>query len=255
MVDSKIIWVAGMPRAGSMWTYNVTRRLLQADGNDVQPKFVPKSDKQVAELARQAMRDPDPARIYIFKTHARIKSEFQHEKYITVVRDIRDALVSWMRFMHSDFDAALTAARDMITTVDYYKSFPRENILHLAYGNITSDPGKVCTEIIRFLSIDIPEADVKSIVDMFSKNTVIKSIAKKEQDISNNFQANEAVSEDEIIRNYDGSLRAYDSETGFQSGHVTRYRDGDWRNILTRDEQGRMNEALGDWLKKNGCFK
>jgi len=38
----KIIWVAGMPRAGLMWTSNVIRDALAEAGYDVQPKQVPR---------------------------------------------------------------------------------------------------------------------------------------------------------------------------------------------------------------------
>ena len=102
-MDSKIVWIASIPRAGSMWTYNVTRGLLQADGKDVQPQSIPKSDKKVFELATQALQNTAPTSVYVLKTRACIRSDIQKSSYITTVRDVRDALISWMRFMHSAF--------------------------------------------------------------------------------------------------------------------------------------------------------
>ena len=68
------------------------------------------------------------------------------------------------------------------------------------------------------------------------------------------FQDNETVSEDDVVRNFDNTLRAYDTETGFQSGHVSSYHDGDWKKVLTQDQQVRMYDVLGDWLRENGCI-
>ena len=140
----------------------------------------------------------------------------------------------------------------MTIGIDYYRIFPREKIHHIAYENITSAPDKTCREIARFLSIDISDADIKSIADMYSKKNVAERIVKKEQDIMKRIQNNATVSEDDFVRNIDSSLRAYDTETGFQSGHVTSYRDGEWKKILTQSQQEKMYDVLGDWLMKNG---
>jgi hypothetical protein len=50
----------------------------------------------------------------------------------------------------------------------------------------------------------------------------------------------------------DGTTRIWDPITGFQSGHVSDYRPGDWRLLLTGDEKKRLDQTIGDWLTCHG---
>jgi hypothetical protein len=50
----------------------------------------------------------------------------------------------------------------------------------------------------------------------------------------------------------DGAWRAFDSDTRFQSRHVSPYKDGDWRHLLTKGQKARVKASLGPWLKTNG---
>jgi hypothetical protein len=43
-----------------------------------------------------------------------------------------------------------------------------------------------------------------------------------------------------------------DRSTGFQSGHVSDYRDGDWRRHLSREQILAMDAAFGDWIARHG---
>ncbi len=42
-----IIFVAGMPRAGSMWTYNIVRELLKSKKCTVLPEKIPVSENDL----------------------------------------------------------------------------------------------------------------------------------------------------------------------------------------------------------------
>ena len=57
MNHSPIIFIAGMPRSGSMWTYNVCRRLITAMGNTPWPDEVPLPRKSGANRGALEMRD------------------------------------------------------------------------------------------------------------------------------------------------------------------------------------------------------
>jgi hypothetical protein len=45
------------------------------------------------------------------------------------------------------------------------------------------------------------------------------------------------------------NVRAFDTDTGFQSGHVSNYREGDWKRILSAKQKFRL-EAL---IAAAGC--
>jgi hypothetical protein len=40
------------------------------------------------------------------------------------------------------------------------------------------------------------------------------------------------------------NVRAFDPETGFQSGHVSNYQEGDWKRILTTEQKSRLEELI-----------
>ena len=56
----------------------------------------------------------------------------------------------------------------------------------------------------------------------------------------------------EIVYFSRDNYRAFDRRTGFQTGHVSKYQSGDWRHILTADEQRVVWERIGNWLQTNG---
>ena len=43
----------------------------------------------------------------------------------------------------------------------------------------------------------------------------------------------------------------FDEDTGFQSGHVSSYKEGEWKNILTNIEQNEIKKEFGHWFKEN----
>lgn len=109
-----IVMVAGMPRTGSIRTYNVARHLIQTAGFTpwsvhIQPD--PISVFQLAVRHRVAASD----RICI-KVHARYEGTLPQGKVLCNLRDARDALVSCMRFMRCSFEGF----RASLELVDYY---------------------------------------------------------------------------------------------------------------------------------------
>ncbi len=57
--DIKLLWIASMPRSGSMWAYNVSRSLLRRAGCKVFPKEVPWKTSDMFALAAQGLQDRD----------------------------------------------------------------------------------------------------------------------------------------------------------------------------------------------------
>ena len=58
----KSVWVAGMPRSGSMWTFNVARELVMRVGFHVLPEEIKLTDQECADYANQEIasnRNPD----------------------------------------------------------------------------------------------------------------------------------------------------------------------------------------------------
>ena len=69
----KVVWVAGMPRSGSMWTYNVARELARRVGYRVLPETVFVTDADACAYANHEIASyRDPKTVFVIKIHARL---------------------------------------------------------------------------------------------------------------------------------------------------------------------------------------
>lgn len=249
---AKLIWIAGPPRTGSMWTYNICRAVLERAGRDVFPKDVPQRDKQVVALAKTGLQDHDQKSVWVLKVHSRIAQNAPRSLFITTFRDPRDSLVSFKRFMRCDFDRALRATLGGLRLSDYYRSFPKHLCLQLEYFDIILHPQNVAQRITDHINCQVSSKVLLEAVEEFSKRNVSEIIRRTEENLQGRYRSGEAILPGELVTIGPGSQRALDLKTGFQSGHVSNYKEGDWRYILTQTEIDRVHDAMGTWLNRNG---
>ncbi len=250
--NAKPIWIASMPRSGSMWAFNVTRELVKAAGCRAVPERIPQTDEDMVRHAVACLQDPDPSSIAVLKIHSHLQEPPPASRFIITHRDLRDALVSWQRFMQCDFDRALEATSDSAKTCDHYRSFPADLTLHVKYEDIRDHALGVIRDIGGFLGLAPSETEVDDIHERFRKENVANRINATEAGMKARSAKGDTIAEDEIVRLGPGNIRAFDVTSGFQSGHVSGYRDGDWRDIFSAGEKARIRETLGDWLVRNG---
>jgi len=248
----KIIWVAGMTRSGSMWTHNVLRNVLKVSGYNVLPKHVPETNEEITHLIRnRVLLDIDPNNIYTFKTHANLDPLIPKSYVITTIRDVRDALISWMNFMKSDFKTALAQAEGMTRISNHFLKFPDQKHYRIRYEDIIADPESTIKKLCRRISINIPDQSIREIASNHEKNKIKKLIKKRETIFNQKNKAGELPNGFKVVPGCNESERVYDRQTGFQSGHVTDYKDGDWQTILSPDQITAMHDRLSLWLKDN----
>jgi hypothetical protein len=238
-----------------MWAFNVTRAVYRAVGKQVLPDLVTFSnEEEVFGFADQAMVDQEPNKVWVLKIHSRFGRDAPRSGFINTRRDLRDALMSYMRFMLCDFEQALSAMAAAGEITEYYKTFKPSVILRLRYEDIVNRPLGVARDIAEFCGVDLTETEVGNIVGQFDKAKVERLVRDREIDIKRRAAAGEMILEPELVpqRFQPNVFRARDLKTGFQSGHVSGYRDGGWRELLTPEQQRRMHAVLGDWLRRNG---
>lgn len=240
-----------MARSGSMWSFNVTRELFRAAGYRVLPERVPRRKDKDA-VTEQALSDNDVDAIWVLKTHEIVQRDLPQCRFICTHRDLRDALVSFKNFMQCSFDNAVQAMISAARVSDCYRELGGDRVLHLDYTDIIRHPDEIVRRIGAFCSIDPGNAARADIVTRFSKANVRRLIAETETDIVARLRANSDVDNDEIVSLVNGRTRVMDLATGFQGGHVTDYRDGDWRQILTAEQRRLVQATFGDWLARNG---
>ncbi|MFO1069959.1 MAG: sulfotransferase domain-containing protein [Geminicoccaceae bacterium] len=241
MREAKIVWVAGMARSGSMWTYNIVRELVALDGNRVFPAQVPKLETEVAAAAGAALRDADPRHVWVLKTHHPV-ADSPRALFVAPRRDLRDAMVSVMRFMRLDPGIALRAAEVSARLTDHYReTVPDARRLDLDYRETTAEPTPALLRIAAFLGIAVDADTAALLVARYSKEAVRARLDR--------LQLAATV---QMVGNADGSSRLFDPATGFQGGHVSDYRDGDWQRVLPRPLLELVDARLGGWLARYG---
>jgi hypothetical protein len=249
----KTIWISTPPRTGSTWLFNVTREILRRAGRDVLPERVPIDDQAMYALAQQAWLDSDPSRIWVLKIHGTIlRTDLPRSKIITCIRDPRDVLVSFRRFMDTSFEHALAISTGVKRYVEGYAHHPADLLLRVEYEDVESRPAEVLRRVAIFLDVPVSVADELQILAMFGRESVRQRVADISEDLRQRLNAGSAVDADEVILRDQAIVRAFDVGTGFQTGHVSGSKSGDWRSLLSDDEKRTVHERFGDWFEQHG---
>jgi hypothetical protein len=240
--EAKIVWVAGMPRSGSMWTYNIARALVASAGHEVVPTQVPKLEAEVHAEAQRAIADPDPRRVWVLKTHHAIPFAAKRALVILPLRDPRDVVVSLMRFMRVPLGHAARGVDAWAALLDHYRqTLAPGQVLWLRYADLALRPGTVVDEIAGFLDVACAPDARDGLVAGLTKGAVRERLDR--------LTASGASAD--RVTNPDGSIRLFDPESGFQTGHVSDYCDGDWRRILPAGEAALIAERYADFLLRH----
>jgi len=239
-----------------MWLFNVKRAVLRRAGRTGLPERTPQEDEQVFEMARQvALQDANPDHTWVFKVHAGLSPDLPRSLIITSLRDPRDMLVSFMKFMDTSFEHALAASQDLVSCADQYEKYPHDMLLSVNYEDIEARPAAVVGRVAEFLGTPLDEAGARDIAGEFTREKVRAQIEKTTADVLHRLDSNAAVASDEVISKDGQVIRAYDVVTGFQTGHVSGRPAGSWRTLLSDEQKARVRELLGPWMDKHGFAK
>lgn len=250
MDHSPIIFIAGMPRSGSMWTYNVCRQLITAAGKHPWPETIPQDE---TPAIRHALAHP-PARdqVYCIKTHFEIPVGKPHMRIICNYRDVRDAMLSYMRFMKCPFDKALAVARGCMHITDHYLERPHPDVLPLRYDDIVNRPVEAIRTLAVFLALPAQEETIAEIAQALSREQVRRRLEKLSPGGQAEAETATVSGEVATVRNLDGSERTYDPATGFQANHISSNSDGEWRQVFTTGQQDELISVTAEWLSRYG---
>jgi hypothetical protein len=247
----RTLWIAGMPRCGSMWCFNLARAMLEAAGYEVKPGTVPRSTEEMLQAGLDGLGDAAEGRVTVVKVHTALPEKLPRSRIVAPVRDLRDAMVSYIRFARVSFDQALEAARGWAELCDHYARWPAAQCWRPGYAEITGDPAATAAKLAAFIGVSLEEAVLTDIVARFDKEVVAAKIAEAEAKLASSKTEGVPVRSALVIGEA-GDIRAFDAATGFQSRHVSDYRDGGWREAFSAAEKARIDAEIGDWLKANG---
>ena len=251
MKDINTIWISTTPRTGSMWIFNATREIYRTLGYNVEPSVVPQKDSEMFKIYHyKAINENDDNIKYVLKTHSILKQNLVRSKIITTIRDPRDVCLSFKKFMKSDFKKSLSAAKGLINFSKTYKNFDKKYLLFLKYEDFLKNPKEIILKISKFLNTDITSNQAIEISKKYSRENVIKIVNKKNKQLNEKISKKMKIDEKERVFISNNNFRSYDESTGFQTGHVSENKSGDWKVIFSEDEKKILNNEFKNWLNE-----
>lgn len=254
-MDYKSIIIASPPRTGGMWTYNVVREIFTQLNKTIIPIDIPQDDNVMFNYHFKNLKSSDE-NISIIKIHKIIKREYANKTKILInLRDPRDAVISYKRFMKSqNFDLleVTNFIQHFIDIISYYrKNHNKENLLELHYKDMIGNPEIIFPLLEDFLKIKIDNKMINKILEKFSKEKISKLIQEKEQLIKEKIKNKKKVDKKNLVTIDAKNVRIFDEKTGFQSGHVSNYKEGEWKKYFSNKEILSINKKFEKWLILN----
>ena len=237
------IIIGSAPRTGGMWTYNVIREIFVNQKKNIIPLSFCNDDEMLKHHCNNLNSHNDI--ISIIKIHKIIKKQYTNKTKIVInIRDPRDAVISYKRFMklkNYSFQQTIKFINNSIDWIYYYrKNYNKEKLLEINFNDITDNPHKIFTKLEKFLYLKINKKMVNKIIEKFSKKKVSEIIEKMRKTSKSNLVA--------LNKN---TIRKLDEKTGFQTGHVSDYKEGDWKKHFSNDEILIINNKFKKWLRLN----
>jgi hypothetical protein len=203
-------------------------------------------------LAQQAMLSHDPRQKWVLKVHTVIRSNLPGTKIITTHRDPRDVCISFMEFMHASFERALDVARSTTEITRHYRTYDADYLKMVAYADIEQRPDATILDIAAFLGVPLKPEQAHAIAETFSRAKVRQRIERHDKKLSDQIRKGKHVDPNEVVRLSPTNVRAFDRQTGFQSGHVSTRQTGDWARVLPDAQRAILATEFADWLAEFG---
>ena len=247
-------WIATVPRTGSMWTANVVREILNYSKMNVLPKTQPQAEEDYFNLfERQAFSDQNEKNHYVLKVHTFIEDiNIPKSKLITNIRNPYDICASFYQFMKCDIDTAIGVALSLTEVIEHYKKNDEKNFFIVKYEKIEEPSSKLVLELSEFLGAHLDESAALSIWKKFSKDNVRKIIADNDKSLSDKISKKQEIDAREVVILEKNNYRSFDLSTGFQTGHISERKTGEWRLAFSESETHKIIEAIDYAAKKLG---
>ena len=246
-------WIASIARSGSMWTTNVVREIFNYSKMNVLPNTIPQKDEDNFNLfERQAFSDQNEKNHYVLKVHGLLNINIPRSKVITNIRNPYDVCASFYEFMKCDIDRAIIVALSITEVIEHYKKIDKKDLFIVWYEEIEEPSSKLVLKLSEFLGVHLDENAALSIWKKFSKDNVRKIIADNDKSLSDKISKKQEIDAREVVILGKNNYRSFDLNTGFQTGHISERKTGEWRLVFSESETHKIVEALDNTAKKFG---
>mgnify|MGYP001337467219 CR=1 FL=1 len=103
---------------------------------------------------------------------------------------------------------------------------------------------KINSNAYRIYHHDIPEYPY--IIEKYNKSNVQNIIKKNDEYIKKQKNENKILDNKKIVKFKNGNFRSFDLYTGFQSGHISQRKAGQWRDMFSKEEISTIIKQLDE---------
>ena len=215
------VFIGGMPRSGSTFTFNVVRELLAASGPVVYEAAVNFNPKLLKSDAH-----------YINKAHHLEQDSLDLVragglKCVMTIRNPRDAVASWMHTFGFSLRQSITVQKQWF---ELFRNL-HDVCLTLPFGMIEHSPHTAIREIAAYLEVDASDAEFSRIQQALDKNLLREKYAALDKD-----QANVVVTR----------FSHFDATTFFHRRHVNAWKSNAAQDVLSLEEIAHIDRELGE---------
>ena len=244
MSEFNTVWIASIPRTGSMWTTNVIRQIFLKSNYNILPKDMLKSDDAWINFYNQnALSDLNNLNRYIIKTHSTISKNLTRSKIITNIRNPYHICSSYYQFTKCEIDEALKVADILKKFIDFL-SKKKTDLLKVKFEEIENNSYNLIKKIVDFCENDLSEDDILNIDRDLKKDKVKMLINKNDEILRNKIKNEENINQNEIVILNKKRFRSHDTSTGFQTGHISLNENKEWKKIFKDKDIEKMISIL-----------
>jgi len=212
------------------------------------PKHVPVDEKPFIKKAFNETLSEN--QVFCVKTHYIVNHKLPDTLIIVTYRDIRDAVFSYMKFMGLSFEEAFQVPKRWMVLTDTYFENQSPNIIKIRYDEIVNEPMDTIQKIDRFIGASASFETIEKINEEFSRKKMKEKVDGLKDISPEQVHVNAAAFD--TVENAGSIVRVLDRATGFQTGHVSFRKDGEWREALTAEQKQHLMNETTDWLQKYG---
>jgi hypothetical protein len=234
----KCYWITGTPRTGSMWTTNIVRGIFDLSGFNVLPKEFQTDEAKWEDIfLRNVINNESDQDRFVLKGHNKLKTSLPKTKFIVNKRNPYEICASYFEFMKSDLQTAVNVAKALKEAISHYGAVGPEKCLFIEYNDIIDRPGDVIQQLSEYCQVKLSFAQQQELTQRFSKENVKRQIDEGRRAVT-------AGSNDFTIFRTKNHIRSFDKKTGFQSGHVSNRKSGQWRSAFSSSQSHIVINAL-----------
>jgi len=147
---------------------------------------------------------------------------------------------------------AIFIALEQTKYIEHFKKNDEKNLFIVKYEEIEEPSSKLVLELSEFLGVHLDENAALSIRKKFSKDNVRKIIADNDKSLSDKISKKEEIDARKIVILGKNNYRSRDLNTGFQTGHISERKTGEWRLAFSESETHKIVQAIDDTAIKLG---